>query len=223
MNDDIDYMIEVLGQPKSVEPAPETGVRELTGTVSENYILLLQKFGRCNWADGRLQLIAPPDLQPVVDLVLGEDQNLGGDGNAFAFAYTPFGQLHFWHKTYGAGEIDLVRGQVYCQDLTDPDDTPAVVPFAAMDVPFSMPPEDIDYFDQAGKPLFSKARKKLGEIGFLECYAFVPALAFGGEASVDNLKKNPAPEHFAILAQASEFTLMRITENFSYEEVRPIG
>lgn len=222
MNDDIEYMIELLGKPETVSGISDFDPASLAGKASENYMFLLREYGRSNWGDGRLQLVAPPDLQPVVDLVLAEDQDLGSEGAAFVHAYTPFGTLHFWHSRFGLGSIDLVRGFVFCPDLTNPGDEPPVTPLAAMDVPFYSPAKDIDFFDESGKPMFAKAWRRLGRIGFLECYGFVPALALGGVLQLENLRKLPAREHFAILAQATDFNLMSAPSPFEIVKVREI-
>jgi hypothetical protein len=62
----------------------------------------------------------------------------------------------------------------------------------------------------AGKPLFARARKKLGVLAAGEMYGFVPALALGGTASVATLEKVAIIEHLDILAQLGP---LRIFEN----------
>ena len=222
MNDDIEFIYEQYGRPRSLIPVGEPAIEAVPFPVSENYAYLLREHGRANFASGRLQLVAPGDLREIVPLVIGSDRELGV-GACFAFAYTAFGGLKLWHETQGLIEADLVTGRVFCVQLTDPDDGPVEAPTAAMDVPIYMPSEDHDLPDEDGEALFARALRKLGEIDHLECYGFVPALALGGEAWLERLERRAAPEHFAILCQATEFTLVKVTEAIAIEPVRPLG
>ena len=222
MNDDIEFIYEQYGRPRSLAPVDASAIEAVPFPVSENYAYLLREHGRANFASGRLQLVAPDDLREIVPLVIGSDRELG-EGACFAFAYTAFGGLKLWHEAHGLVEVDLVTGRVFCVQLTDPDDDPVKAPTAAMDVPLYMPPEDHDVPDEDGGPLFARTLRKLGEIDHLECYGFVPALALDGEARLDRLERRAAPEHFAILCQSTEFTLVRVTDAMVIEPVRPLN
>ncbi len=50
--------------------------------------------------------------------------------------------------------------------------------------------------------------KKLGPLEPGECYSFFPALALGGPARPENLRRVPAREHVALLAQLGEIQLI---------------
>jgi hypothetical protein len=49
--------------------------------------------------------------------------------------------------------------------------------------------------------MFKPALRKLGQLKHDEMYGLVPALALGGEVSLDHLQKVKAVEHLVILAQ----------------------
>lgn len=48
---------------------------------------------------------------------------------------------------------------------------------------------------------YFKAKSKLGEISFDECYGYVPLLGAGGTEKVENLQKVKIKEHISIIAQ----------------------
>ena len=56
--------------------------------------------------------------------------------------------------------------------------------------------------------MFSGTLKKLGRLKQDEMYGFVPALAFGGDSSVDHLEKVKAVEHLVLLAQLAPLEII---------------
>lgn len=177
--------------------------------------------GRAVMRDGIVQTCHPNDLKGILALVFGADKDFS-HRNCFAFAYTAFGTISFWMKDYGTGEISLYDGQVTHDNFvqgeraTDGDNN-------TVTVPFSLPPEALDYPDKSGKDLFKRATKKLGSIEIGQCFGFVPVLPLGGIADLDHLKRLSAPEHFAIVSQAMEFFLVESEDFGDITEIRPIG
>ena len=57
-----------------------------------------------------------------------------------------------------------------------------------------------DLTDADGNDLFARALARLGPLRHDEMYGFVPALAFGGPATLDRLQKVNAVEHLLLLA-----------------------
>ncbi|WP_259779841.1 DUF1851 domain-containing protein [Aestuariispira ectoiniformans] len=80
----------------------------------------------------------------------------------------------------------------------------------------------INAYDEDDKPLFARAKKKLGALEPGECYGFFPALAMGGAPKLENLKRVQALEHFLFLAQLQQFTLVDFLSR-PVREVRLIG
>jgi len=93
----------------------------------------------------------------------------------------------------------------------------------AVSVPFWLSDQALDFEDDAGKPLFKRAARKLGSLEIGECYGFVPALALGGIADIARLKRQKAPEHFAIVAQTMEYNLIDVQGYGQSVVVRSIG
>jgi hypothetical protein len=166
-------------------------------------------------------VIHPDDLQPLTELIFERDKDLG-DKKTRPFAYSVFGTVYFWHAEFGLGDVNLVTGQVTCEEIVSPNADRSNLENTVY-VPFMLEKEAHDLLDDFDKPLFKRAIKLLGRVDFLECYGFVPALAFGGEAVLKNLKRMSAPEHFAILAQATEFTLMKSDDSGQLSAFRKVG
>lgn len=51
------------------------------------------------------------------------------------------------------------------------------------------------------RPAFRAASKRLGPLADDECFGFFPAIALGGDGSVESLRKVKVREHLALLAQ----------------------
>lgn len=223
INDNYEFYFEEYGSPEKLETVAPAAVTALAANMPPQYGQLLEQYGEFSQRGHMFKLVRTDRLRSLGELIFEGDQDFG-DGNLNIFCFSIFGSLYFWHTEHGLGFVDLVTGAVRCFNLTNPDKAPASEHFfASFDIPFSMENESFDVFDDADKPLFKRAFKKLGAPELMECYGFVPALAFGGEAKLQNLQKLSAPEHFAILAQATEFTLTKSDNYGEVTEVRVIG
>ena len=57
------------------------------------------------------------------------------------------------------------------------------------------------------RPLFARARKKVGDLALGECYGFFPAVGLGGAGVLDEVRKVRALKHFGIIAQLDTIQL----------------
>ena len=223
INEDFEYYFDKHGYPEQVAPVPANDIAALSTGMPPQYRELLAEYGEFSLRSGLLKFIRSDRLQEVLDLVFHGDPQFG-DRDSRPYAFTVFGTVYFWHLSHNFGYVDLVRGQVFCSDVVDPAGLiSGDLRFGAFDVPFAMSNDSLDILGDDGKLLFKRVRKRIGAPDLLECYGFVPALAFGGEALPKAIKRFSAPEHFAILAEATQFTLMRILDDGQLEEVRTVG
>jgi hypothetical protein len=220
-DENFEYIFSEIGKPVTVGNITDSELSAVSGVLPTPMTAFMKEFGRCQFLDGMLSVVHPSDLQSLLDLVFERDKDLGGKKTA-PFAYSVFGTVYFWNAEHGLGDVSLATGQVTCEEIVNPNPDRTHLENTIY-VPFMLEKESHDLFDDSDKPLFKRALKKLGKIDFLECYGFVPALAFGGEAILENLKRLSAPEHFAILAQATEFTLMKSDDSGQVEPVRKVG
>ena len=215
-DENFEFIFSQIGGPKIVQRMSDEEVRIAEESLPKPMVDFLGNFGRCQFMDGLLNVIHPADLQSVLDLVFKDDRDLGGE-NACSFA-----TIYFWHPRFGLGDVNLVSGQVTCDEIVNPNPDRSNLENTIY-VPFLLEQDSHDLYDVSDKPLFKRALRTLGPLGLLECYGLVPALAFGGESVLENLKRISAREHFAILAQATEFTLTKSDEFGQLSEVRRIG
>lgn len=221
MNDFFNYFFKKHGLPENPSPLTTEELGEIASSLPAQLQEFYSTYGRCTLRSGRLQVCHPQDLKPVLELALGNDPALSWH-SCHAFAYTAFGEIYFYSTTYGCGAIEVLTGNVYCENLTSPATADSDIEYSIY-VPFSMSDESLDFDDIDGAPLFKKAQKKLGKIGVGECYGFAPALDIGGTRSITNLKKERAPEHLSIIAQLKRFKLLKILNDGTTEIVKQIN
>ncbi|MFI7858122.1 T6SS immunity protein Tdi1 domain-containing protein [Pseudomonas promysalinigenes] len=220
MNDFFNYFFRKHGFPENSYPLTAEELGEIASTLPAQLQEFYSTYGRCTLRSGRIQACHPQDLKPVLKLALGNDPALSCK-SCHAFAYTAFGEIYFYSTTYGCGAIEVLTGNVYCENLTSPATGDSDIEYSVY-VPFSMSDESLDLDDIDGAPLFKKAQKKLGKIGVGECYGFVPVLDIGGMRSITTLKKERAAEHFSIIAQLKKFELLKTLNDGTTEIVRTI-
>jgi hypothetical protein len=65
-------------------------------------------------------------------------------------------------------------------------------------------------YDNSAKSalMFKKCIKRLGKLKHGECYGLVLALALGGSADLDSVRRVKALEHFTFLAQLGQVDLV---------------
>lgn len=116
-------------------------------------------------------------------------------------ARSAFGKLHLWGETTGDSLFISAPG-AYCI----PSESILVgkkMNFGVQ-VFFGGMSRQLNDFDG----MFAKAIKKLGRLTDDEMYGFLPALTFGGTATLDYLQKVKVVEHLVILAQCSQLDVI---------------
>lgn len=182
---------------------------------------LYRAVGLCSIRGGRLQLCDPTTFRGILALVFGQDEQFGHE-SCHAFAFSPFGTLYCWSDEFALVIVDLIGGKVTSRGALG-----KIKPGSKVEnliyLPFSLSDDALDLDDDDGRPLFLRAVERLGEPDLGECLGFFPALAFGGPRRLDHLRRVRAPEHFAIIAQASEFRLVDVQGYGETKVVRAIG
>jgi len=220
MQEGLEYLAKKVGKITPQPDAPaidfETGRRVFPPVIPE----IWQDHGLASFYGGRLLLCNPLDMAPVVQTLFAGDPDFD-PAAIHVYAYSAFGVLLAWDQIHWRVEINLVDGRVSCPGLIYPDKkqnqtTAVVIPLTSFEN------QDLDWEDDDLKWLFTRARKTLGQLTYGDCYGFEPALAFGGEERLENLRRLRAVEHFTLLAQLQEF---RLRDNLSrpIRDLRLIG
>ena len=228
------YIEKKLGTPLQREPMPASEIDYLRGRVPARLVQFMEDSGEATYLDGAVTVCRPSVFEDVLRMVFQDDPDLRAD-DCTLISYGVFGLLSIWSQRHGGLTVYLVEGEVSGAGLA-PSEFPAHM----------MPPkparqrsEDflsasrilsdvdrVDFLDFAGQEMFAACLREHGPVALGECYGFVPALALVGLESpfrsVAHIKRLPALEHFAILAQAQPFHIRRLGPR-GMEVVRKVG
>lgn len=219
IEEEFEALFEDIGTPETLAPITKAEIEALEGRVPAALIWVLEKYGRASLYGGRAQQVHPDDLAPVMKAIFGKDPQLAG---AEGYVLTAFGEIEFWTNDFGGGSVDLLTGYVTCNGVSMPPETDRTYYPNHVFLPYSYDAEDIDFEDLDDKALFGRLKRKFGAPGLMEVYGFVPAIQLGGAPSLETAKIQPAREHLAFLASASEFTLLSSPQLGEVKELRSV-
>lgn len=213
--------INKYGEPDKTQHLNEPEISSLPDFFPDSLIDFYKHYGRCVFKSGVIQVCHPDDMKPVLSLIFKADKDFSHK-NCYVYCYTCFGTLHFLHEKYGYGYLNLILGEIFLRNLTK-----GIVDISkiynTIYVPFSLSYEDHDQDDIQNKPLFKRAKKRCGPLDIGECYGFAPILALGGAATIENVRRFKALEHFSMVAQTVDYNLISVEGYGKSRTVRPIG
>jgi hypothetical protein len=225
-------IMEDIGPMSDVSYLNNSDIEFFRNDIPESMVGFLQNNGVGRFFDGLYCVCNPNDMSDVLEFILKGDRDLKVN-ECHIIAFTAFGILFGWSKSYGLFEVDLTRGLVLCRGLSPRRDGAETA--ASMLPPndermwigvFPVGEENVDYFDYTEEPMYRRCQAMHGPLQPKECYGFFPALAIAGVDSmfrrVENIKRIKALEHFSFLAQLSTFFLATIGSN-GFEPLRPMG
>jgi hypothetical protein len=210
MDEAFAYFLTNFGPPIARRDASPVDAKRQTGRLPELLLQYWTEHGFAGYADGLFWTVDPDEYADVLTQWLDPSPFKGQDDYQ-VIARTAFGCLFVWGtKSGGSLQINAPHGIIFpdraaAKYVQDGRDAIAVQAFFV-----SLAKDHTDFADERGKPLFTRARAKLGMLEPDEMYAFVPALALGGTATLANLQKVKILEHLTLLAQLGA---PRIVEN----------
>lgn len=180
---DFDRMIQKIGAVSETRPVPAEIINQYEPVLSPTLIEIWKQKGFCQFAQGAYQLVNPNEWQPVVDAWLaGTDYENQLGGHFYALSRTAFNELYIFHvETKSHLRINPVNGWISgsIEDGTDEYDSKIAGLTILMDK------QKVDLEDINDKPLFNRAVKKCGGLGWDEMYTFEPAYALIGDAALN--------------------------------------
>ncbi|MGC9271831.1 GAD-like domain-containing protein [Acidiphilium sp.] len=223
---DTDWFAQLLednGPPEqAMHPKPEH-LAELEGRLPEDLLAFWRRYGIGMWKQGKFQFCLPQHFNPVVDRIFTGDAQLTPN-ETHIVGFSAFGELLAWNEQHQRLSINLpllaVRVPKFNEDKPGKS-YPVAIPLNRLEFDNSF-----NFFEDTpeAEPLFSRARKRLGELSLGECYGFVPALPLGGPARLDHLQRMDALVHFSFLADLGRCRLfVRPAPGAQEIVVRPIG
>ena len=144
-------------------------------------------------------MVNPNEYQDILEKWLTQT-HLWERENFYVIARTAFGELYVRGDKSNSTTIinphlnKIIPGDIGKNELT------AASLDRGIGIFFEMKnKESLDYEDDKGKLLFHRCLTKYGPLANDEMYAFSPALALGGQASIKNIKKVKIHEQLSML------------------------
>jgi hypothetical protein len=196
-----------FGSGQNSVPVQESFLKAYATRLPSSYLEFVKAQGFASYAGGRLWTVEPDALSPYVQNWCDQFEEL--DGSAYlVFARSAFGEAYAVQETSGKViSVSFVHGQIWApKDLRLPPSTPDIGIQSFFGSAFE---DDFDLSDESGKLLFGEGINRLGSLGPNEIFAFEPALALGGSASIANMQKLRMDVHIDILSQLTKPTLFK--------------
>lgn len=201
MDESFAYFLKNFGPAiarRDVDPAHAVQYR---GRLPEQLLQYWTEHGFSGYADGLFWTVDPADYDDLLETWLAQTPFAGAD-DYNVFARTAFGELFVWGKKSGASLRINSPLNILFPNPAAADQVKAGREDIAVQAFFvSKKREHFDFADDAQKPLFARALKKLGPVGPDEIYGFEPAIPLGGKAALAGLRKVEMLPHLEILAQ----------------------
>ncbi|WP_406610081.1 GAD-like domain-containing protein [Agarivorans sp. JK6] len=200
------YDYEEFGPAEKSQHVPIETINKFKGKLPDKLLEYWQKYGWCSYAKGLFWTVNPEEWEPVLEAWIGNTEFMEKDAYHI-IARSAFGELLFWGENTGHSlSINPIYGLVFPSFNTSyeraKEDLELQLFFS------SSSKDEFDIEDDSEEPMFDEALEVLGELEPDTMYGFVPALALGGQAKLENLQKVSAIEHLVILAGLSEKKVM---------------
>ena len=209
MNDYFDEFYNFSGFGPNIQSTPpsQTVLEKYSGKLPDRLLEYWQEYGFCGWAEGLYWTVNPDEYTDILATWL-EGTQLAGTDNYYVIGRSAFGKMIVWGESRGNSLV--INGPF--STLFPTDDSESLEedgPTLSIDLFFASSSKDeYDLTDEDETPLFERAVAKLGPLNADEMYAFVPALALGGAAKLENLQIVKTLEHLSFLADLGEKQVM---------------
>ena len=200
MDEYFELFLEEMGPAIDKRSVPPSSIERFRGKLPDQLLANWEAHGWCGYADGLFWTVDPQEYEPVLDAWIGDTEFIERDAYHI-IARSAFGELYFWGERT-CDSLTVFAPGTYCfareSNFQNGDMNRDLRAF------FIMRDRKENDFGE----MFSSAREELGQLKHDEMYGFVPALAFGGPATLTHLKKVKAVEHLVFLAQLAPLEVM---------------
>jgi hypothetical protein len=197
-----------FGPALASRPVPPEKIAKFKGKLPDKLLEYWHLYGWCGYADGLFWTVDPDEWEDELEDWIGDTDFMERDAY-HVIGRTAFGELILWGEKTGQS-IKVVTSWGMIFPSFDPEKTSRRGPDLALQMFFAVVSrKSFDTQDEKEEPLFQRALAKLGPLDHNTMYGYVPALALGGKAMLDNLQKLDAHVHLNIIAQVTERKIMR--------------
>jgi hypothetical protein len=210
MDEDLEYFYTEKGFGPAVESSrvPAEAIARYRGRLPNQLLSYWEQFGWCGFGKGLFWLVNPDEYEPVLEAWIGDLPFMEED-TYYVIGRSAFGELFLWGTKSGQSvDIKSAWGMIFPRDNSDRIHDGKGDRLAKTFLVGQLK-ANLDQKDALDKSLFDRAVETLGPLARDEMYGFEPALAVGGKAVLENLRKVKAVEHLVMLAQLGERQVMR--------------
>jgi hypothetical protein len=194
----LEMMRESLGEPTSRVPVPQSAYARYENVLPPSLLDIWRLDGWSGYHGGLVWTTHPAEYDSIVASCIA-DTPLAGRDRFHVIQRDAFGGLVVWAEKHGRAfsvcSIDR-RIMAYSQDFAAPNDDFDLTLLIRLS---DFDRELADVEDDDGQWLFERARNSLGPLDPQTMYGFVPALALGGPARLENLRKVRIDVHLELL------------------------
>lgn len=207
------HTIAKFGPPEHAQRCVESEGELYADRLPPALIRFWREHGRGAFEHGKFWICDPAPFEPVIDAVFHGDPDFE-PAQMTAIGYSAFGRLEIWHRTRRALSADFLFMRVFNPPASSWQSRETGQPFSEdfsignQVTSFQFSPAQVDL---AGEDLLPQAIAQCGALAPGEMFAFVPAVALGGEYKVANLRRVNAAAHMLAMAEMSNFTLTSLT------------
>ncbi|GGB22134.1 aspartyl-tRNA amidotransferase subunit B [Agarivorans gilvus] len=199
------YNYKKFGPAKSSKAVPAETINRIKGKLPDKLLEYWQEYGWSSYENGLFWTVNPDDWEPALEAWIGDTEFMEKDAY-YVIARSAFVELFLWGTNTG-DSLSITPNYAWLNPNFNMAQFEECGEDRLTQMFFSVKTkEHLDFEDE--KPLFEKALNQLGELEHDTMYGFVPALALGGQAKLENLQKVSAVEHLVILAGLSEKKVM---------------
>lgn len=210
MDEDLAYFYRDKGFGPAIQAqqVPDSSLKRFEGKLPGQLLEYWRRFGWCGFGQGIFWLVNPDDYEAALEAWIGDMPLMEVDAY-YVVGRSAFGDLFLWGTGSGPSlTIKSTWGMLFPRDnsrrMQEGKSDQLAKSFLV-----GQKKSDLDQKDHLDKPLFDRALKRLGPLSCDEMYAFEPALAAGGTAALQSLRKVKCVEHLVMLAQLGARQLMR--------------
>ena len=180
-------------------PADEKIITYFSGKLPDRLLDYWKEYGFAGFAEGLFRVVNPNDYQDIVEKWLAKTPAWGRE-KYYVVARSAFGELYVrGDRSDSTTIIDPHLNNIIPGDATEHEIEKEEWERAIGIFFMFKSKKRVDYKDRNEKPLFQRCLKKYGMLEHDEMYTFSTALALGGTADINNIKKVKILEQLSML------------------------
>jgi len=179
--------------------ADDQAFNNFRGKAPDRLLNYWREYGFSGFSDGLFWIVNPNDYRDIIANLL-KKTSLWGKDNFYTVARTAFGELYvFGENSDSYTIINPHLNNIIPGDMKSYPPEKDVLEKNMGSFFMFLNKETLEYDDAKGNGLFKRCLKKHGLLSHDEMYTFSPALALGGSADIENIKKVKIIEELSIL------------------------